>query len=61
MASTASGYEGQHNPSLVDDKELTSVEHDAQGVGQAFIASTYDHNLFDHLQVTKPVEPAGTN
>jgi len=45
---------------LVDGRELTSVEHSAQSAGMAFIASTYDHNLFDHIQVTKPVEQAGT-
>ena len=46
---------------LVDGKELTSVQHNAQSAGMAFIASTYDHNLFDNIHVTKPAEPAGTN
>ena len=45
---------------LVDGRELTSVEHSAQSAGMAFIASTYDHNLLDHIKVTKPVEQAGT-
>ncbi len=46
---------------LLDNKELTSVQNNAQSAGMAFIASTYDHNLFDHIHVAKAVEQPGTN
>jgi len=39
---------------VVDGKKLASVTNPSGAKGMAFIASTYDHNLFDNIHV----EPA---
>ncbi len=41
---------------LIDDKELARVSNESGSKGMAFIASTYDRNLFDNIRV----EPASS-
>jgi hypothetical protein len=42
---------GNQITGLVDGKSLTTVTVEKGMKGMAFIASTYDHNLFDNIQV----------
>lgn len=42
---------GNQITGLVDGKQLTTVTAEKGMKGMAFIASTYDHNLFDNIQV----------
>jgi galactosylceramidase len=42
---------GSQITGLVDGKPLTTVTTESGTKGMAFIASTYDHNLFDNVQV----------
>ena len=36
---------------FVDGKKLAAVTDQSRAKGMAFLASTYDHNLFDNLRV----------
>lgn len=39
---------------FLDGQELASIEENSGRSGMAFLASTYDRNLFDNLSVTRP-------
>lgn len=41
---------------LVDGKKMASVTNNSGAKGMAFIASTYDHNLFDNIHVEPSAE-----
>jgi hypothetical protein len=47
---------GDQIAGFVDGKKLATVSSKAGLKGMAFIASTYDHNLFDNIRV-EPVAP----
>ena len=42
---------GQKITGYIDGQKMISVQHDAGSKGMAFIASTYDNNLFDNIKV----------
>ena len=42
---------GDRISGAVDDKKLAAVTDKSGGKGMAFLASTYDHNLFDNVRV----------
>ncbi|WP_158796454.1 hypothetical protein [Pedobacter sp. L105] len=46
---------GNQITGLIDSKKLTTVSDTSHVKGMAFIASTYDHNLFDNIRV-EPVD-----
>ena len=51
---------GDRLSGAVDGKPLAVVTHGARAKGMAFLASTYDHNLFDNVRVGPlPVEGQG--
>jgi galactosylceramidase len=46
--------QGDRIQGFLDAKELASLEEKSGGSGMAFLACTYDRNLFDNLAVTQP-------